>query len=327
MSDDSRSLPIVLLVHRSERADTLVGPLAAVLAEPLEDPFAPEVVAVPTQGVERWVAQRLSHVLGANAGEAGVCANVLFPSPAAVVSDAMGEALGEARGEDPWAVDRLTWAVLDVIDACRSEAWCVGVDRYLSPAADGSARDRRLGFARRLATRFNAYGTQRPDILTAWAAGQGVDGTGAMVPPELAWQPQLWRRVRKAVDAPSPAERLATAVKALRDSPSATRLPQRVSVLGATRNDRKPREIPFWSVSVIISVMTVLAAAIIIRHGVFTWWLGWPASGVALFVIAYAGDRIRSGVGAIHRKVKTTTASRDENPFPRHRGQLSGLRG
>ena len=74
-----------LTVHRAERADALAAALAELLAEPAADPFASEVVAVPAQGVERWLAQRLSHHLGAAAGRGdGVCAGVTFPSPAAV---------------------------------------------------------------------------------------------------------------------------------------------------------------------------------------------------------------------------------------------------
>ncbi|MFZ0158956.1 MAG: hypothetical protein WAL50_08010 [Kineosporiaceae bacterium] len=79
--------------------------------------------------------------------------------------------------------------------------------------------------------------------------------------------------------------------------------------------DRKVRKIPFWSVGVVISVMTILAVAIIVRHGASTWWLVWPACGVVLFVTVYVGDRIRSGAVAVHRKIKTMTASRDETPF------------
>ena len=54
--------------------------------------LAPDVVAVPTRGVERWLAQRLSHRLGTAPGRGdGVCAGVDFRSPRslfAVVSGA-----------------------------------------------------------------------------------------------------------------------------------------------------------------------------------------------------------------------------------------------
>ncbi|RPF28521.1 hypothetical protein [Georgenia muralis] len=50
--------------------------------EPPEEPFTTDVVAVPTRGVERWLAQRLSYHLGAGPdGEPRVCANVTLASP------------------------------------------------------------------------------------------------------------------------------------------------------------------------------------------------------------------------------------------------------
>src|SRR4051812_5016189 len=70
----------MLLIHRAERTDRLVDALSALLEHPLDDPFAAEVVGVPSRGVERWLAQRLSHRLGTGRGKDGVCANVVFPS-------------------------------------------------------------------------------------------------------------------------------------------------------------------------------------------------------------------------------------------------------
>src|SRR5947208_13022938 len=80
---------LVLHVHRAERADALADALTTILLEPLEDPFAPEVVAVPTRGMERWLTQRMSTRLGASRGGAdGVCANVEFPFPGTLVRHA-----------------------------------------------------------------------------------------------------------------------------------------------------------------------------------------------------------------------------------------------
>src|SRR4051812_35541918 len=50
-----------------------------------------------------------------------------------------------------------------------------------------------------------------------------------------AWQAELWRRLRVAVDHPGPAEQLAAATKELRRRPEASELPGRISVFGATR--------------------------------------------------------------------------------------------
>ena len=100
----------MLHIHRAERADGLVDALAALLAEPPPDPFAPELVAVPTRGMERWLTQRMSARLGASAGRAdGVCANVEFPSPRRLVRDAVAAASGIEPEEDPWLPERMVW--------------------------------------------------------------------------------------------------------------------------------------------------------------------------------------------------------------------------
>ena len=83
----------MLHIHRSESPDALVDALGGLLAQPAGDPFAPEIVAVPAKGVERWLAQRLSHRLGAGPGGAGVCANVRFPAPDRLLDEALAAAV------------------------------------------------------------------------------------------------------------------------------------------------------------------------------------------------------------------------------------------
>jgi len=229
-------------VHTSERADVLVDALAELLAEvpPGSDPFAREVVAVPTRGVERWVAQRLSHRLGASPDdEGGVCARIDFDPPTRLVRDAVAAATGTSRDDDPWEPERLVWHVLRAVDdaVAAGTSWAAPLARHVT---DEGGRDdvragRRLRLAQRLAGAFTAYAAQRPSLVVAWAAGRDDDGTGAPLPADLAWQAPLWRAVRTAVDAPSPAELLADATRLLRADPDRVDLPARLSVLGPSR--------------------------------------------------------------------------------------------
>src|SRR3712207_6415161 len=161
--------PTVLRLHRSERADALVAPLARVLAQPPADPFAVDVVAVPTRGVERWLAQRLSHHLGTGpGGEGGIAANIRFDSPGRLLDDVAHAALGTGHTaeDDPWNRDRLTWHLLTVIDACAHEEWCTPLGRHLGidGGADDLRRGRRMQAAAHLAALFTSYGSQRPEI-------------------------------------------------------------------------------------------------------------------------------------------------------------------
>lgn len=85
----------MFVVHRAESGTVLAEELARLLADPLDDPFAPEIVAVPAKGVERWLTQRLSLRLGTSRLDGiapidGVCANVVFPSPRKLLEDTVG---------------------------------------------------------------------------------------------------------------------------------------------------------------------------------------------------------------------------------------------
>ncbi|MEJ2862776.1 exodeoxyribonuclease V subunit gamma [Actinomycetospora flava] len=210
----------MLHVHRAERADRLVEALADVLADPLDDPFEPELVAVPTRGIERWLAQRLAHRLGVTGGDDGVCANVVFPSPAEVVARVLA-----IPDDDPWRPERLVWPLLETIDDCAEEPWCAPLGTFLGVVGDttGTRRGRRFAAARHLARLFTRYADHRPALVRAWAAG---DDAGT--PDDLRWQPELWRRLRARLDATSPAETVAHIAP-----PQG--FPERLSLFGATR--------------------------------------------------------------------------------------------
>ena len=228
----SDSMPLIL--HRATRADLLADALADLLKTPLPDPFAGELVLVPARGVERWLSQRLSHHLGDGGLGDGVCAGVDFRSPHALVAEVTG-----TRDEDPWAPDVLVWPLLEVLDEHAGEPWCVTLDRHLGRGVDGEEgehrRGRRYAVARRLAGLFASYATQRPALLAAWEQGDDADGAGGQIAPDLVWQPELWRHLTHAVDAPTPSERHVQVLAALASGPESTDLPSRFSLFGHTR--------------------------------------------------------------------------------------------
>jgi exodeoxyribonuclease V gamma subunit len=159
-------------VHRAERTDLLAGGLGALLATPLADPFAEELVLVPARGVERWLSQRLSHVLGRRArddssGADGVCAGVAFRSPGSLIAELTGTV-----DDDPWSPDALVWSVLDVIDSSLDQPWCQTLAAHLGHFDTGEEavlrQGRRFATARRIAGLFASYAAQRPQLLTGW---------------------------------------------------------------------------------------------------------------------------------------------------------------
>ena len=225
-------------LHRAERTDLLAQGLGELLATPPDDPFGMDLVLVPARGVERWLSQRLSHLLGATRGNDGVCAAVQFRSPRSLIAELTG--LGP-DDHDPWSPDALTWPLLRVIDdalaADAGQPWCAALAAHLGATAEGEEaelrRGRRYAVARRIAGLFASYGYQRPALLADWAAGRDTDGAGDPLPKDLSWQPILWRRLVDQVRASPPDERHRDTVTRLRAG--ALDLPQRLSLFGHTR--------------------------------------------------------------------------------------------
>ncbi len=224
----------MLSVHRAERADALVDALGELLAAPPDDPFAAEVVAVPTRGMERWLTQRLSTQLGTATGRSdGVCANVTFPSPRRLVGDVVAAASGIDPDTDPWLAERIVWPLLEVIEDTVTQPWLRVLAAHLGAdpeAPDATRQARRLSSVRHIAELFDRYARHRPEMLLAWAAGDDVG-----VPADARWQPELWRRLRERVGVADPATRLERACARLVEEPGLSDLPERFSLFGLTR--------------------------------------------------------------------------------------------
>jgi exodeoxyribonuclease V gamma subunit len=219
---------MVFHLHRAERTDLLADGLGALLANPPTDPFAEDLVLVPARGVERWLSQRLSHVLGRRPGGGdGVCAAVAFRSPASLIAEVTGTV-----DDDPWSPEAMAWPLLEVIDNSLDEPWCATLATHLGHFHTGEEAElrkgRRYAVARRLAGLFASYARQRPRLLIDWSDGNACD-----LDEDLRWQPQLWRALVERVEADPPHLRHQKTVARLREGPSD--LPPRLSLFGHTR--------------------------------------------------------------------------------------------
>ena len=288
----------MLYLHRSSRADNLVEALGDVLAEPLDDPLAREVVAVPTRGVERWLSQRLSLRLGARAGASdGVCANIDFPSPATLLwtaTAAAGGLSGAGPGDDPWAPGHAVWPLLQLVDEYMDEAFLGPLADHLR-ASSGSAPTppRRFAAVRHIAELYERYAVHRPRMVMEWLAA-----TGDQVGPDEAWQAELWRRLRSRLASPGPAERFEMAAGG--SGPQLLALPSRISVFGLTR-------LPASHVKVLKSISTHRDVHLFLLH----------PSGVLWDKVWAASPHPRAGLG----RAQDTTAEVPANPLLRSWGR------
>ncbi|WP_347354439.1 exodeoxyribonuclease V subunit gamma [Intrasporangium sp.] len=222
-------------LHRADRPEELAAAFGALLRSSPPDVFAPEVVVVAARGMERWLAQQLSHTLGATRGDDGVCAGLQILAPQSLV----GMLLGRDR-DDPWQPDRLVWPTLTAIDELVGTTHFESLTRHLGagpeirddPTAEWERKarqSRRYAVARRIAGLFASYARERPQLLADWEAGSdpggaagrppdgttpapdatnpAPDATTATTPTpdtttalgDFVWQPILWRRVVELV--------------------------------------------------------------------------------------------------------------------------------
>lgn len=202
----------MLHVHRSDRADGLIDALRALFADPPADPFAAEVICVPTRGMERWLTQQLSTRIG-------ICANVDFPFPRAVLGGAVAAASGIDPADDPWLPERMVWPLLEVVGAALGEPFLQPLAGHLQA---GGAR--RFAAVRHLADLFDRYALHRPELVLGWSAGEGTH-----------WQAELWRRLQTRIAVADPAARVQAACARLEADPAVVELPPRLSLFGLTR--------------------------------------------------------------------------------------------
>ncbi len=190
--------------------DLLVDDLVEVLARPFADPFVPEVVAVPGDGVRAWLVHRLAERLGTPG--AGVVANIEFVYPAEVVR----RALGDRDTASAWGVGPLTWVIHAVLHE------------------HGETLGQQPGLlrARAIADLFDRYTLHRPAMVTAWGAGRDVDAADQALSPGHLWQPRLWRMVRDRLGGISDVERTARAAIDLAVGRLEPQLPERVVLFG-----------------------------------------------------------------------------------------------
>ena len=166
----------MLFIDRAERADVLAYALARLLVRPRPDPFATDLVAVPTRGIERWLAQTLATRLGSGgAAQDGVCANISFPSPQGLVRDTLAKATGLEPEHDPWRRERTSWGLprklrthcgLPGVRSGRCDSFSgpgEWVDGAMTSRDAGSRRSRSFGAAG--ADRLPGEGYELPDVI------------------------------------------------------------------------------------------------------------------------------------------------------------------
>lgn len=198
-----------LYVHRSNRMERLVEALARVVAEPLQDPLAAELIVVEGRGMERWLARELAEHFS-------VWANAEFPFPRRFI-DRLLRAASHDDTADPYAPEQLRWSIAAALVDRLQQTHFAPLERYLDDASDIG---KLLALSERIGSVFDKYIVFRPDLVARWERGQ-----------DDHWQAHLWRALVAQLGNDHQASRAAAFRRAVAEL-DASALPQRVSLFG-----------------------------------------------------------------------------------------------
>ncbi|MGA1302886.1 MAG: exodeoxyribonuclease V subunit gamma [Cyanobium sp.] len=192
----------MLTLYRSNRAEVLVQLLAAQLRHPPPAPLEPVQVVVNTWPTSRWLGEALALHLG------GIAAHLRFPFPGSHLRRVVQLLLNDGEGTeqeaeaDPWRAIHLVWSVLEDLPWIASEPEGDLLRLWLLRQPSHGRVDLPIWqLARAIADAFDDYALYRPELLSHWDAGRDLGITGEGLPPQLLWQPKLYRRLRERLSA------------------------------------------------------------------------------------------------------------------------------
>jgi exodeoxyribonuclease V gamma subunit len=205
-----------MFVHRSNQSERLVDELCAVVRVPQRDPFAPELIAVQSKGMERWLALELSARLP-------LWANAQYPFPRRLLDQLFDLVLQEDPARRaPFAEHGLLWSIAARLPAHLHEPAFAKVARYLADDRDGALR---IALSARIARVLDDYAVYRPELLRGWEQQRDRE--------DAEFEAVLWRSLVAAHGREHRAARAERCVAALRAGafqPDA--LPQRLCLFG-----------------------------------------------------------------------------------------------
>lgn len=203
-------------VHRSNRTESLVDSLAAVVQTPVGRWNDPQWIAVQGRGMERWLAQQLADRLGVWA-----CPGFLFP--AELMETLLPRSPDQNADHSVYRPDALRLAIHGLLPELLDHEVFTPLRRYLE-AQQGSS-DARLALADRIARTFDRYLVFRPDLILHWNGRRPAQSKPVAAHPHAAWQRMLWRALEERLGSDHLAGRVATA---LEETPGWSSAPQRV---------------------------------------------------------------------------------------------------
>ena len=203
--------------------ETLIEPLATLLAVPVDNPLEPDVIMVQHQGMQHWLSMKL-----AEHPDRQISMNLEFPLPVQHFWTLIRTILGPDKvpEQSPWRREVLVWRLDELLasDAIRTDPDFAEPSRYWQNQSPGQQALRRFQLAEQLADLFEQYLMYRPDWIADWDQGKTNSNDR-----NAQWQARLWQILAKG-NADHPVALIRQALAQLHDP--AEPLPERLFLFG-----------------------------------------------------------------------------------------------
>ena len=151
-------------VYYGNKLEALADECAKLLKEPLDDPFAREIVVVQSKDMERWLSLQIS-------ARHGVCMHIDFLYPNAFLDMLFSSFPGGRYEPRHFSAEVMTWKIMRILpELIISEHETFnGIAHYLD---DSIARELKLyQLSRIIADLFDQYTLYRPELIKSWEQG------------------------------------------------------------------------------------------------------------------------------------------------------------
>src|SRR5262249_35479 len=118
-----------LRLYTSNRLENLAESLADRVRQPLESPFAPEIIVVQSQGMARGLKLQLAQ-------RHGVCSNFQFPFPRAFSYQVFRAALPSLPKEAGYEPEDLVWRIMGLLPSFLDQSGFEALKNYLGGEND-----------------------------------------------------------------------------------------------------------------------------------------------------------------------------------------------
>jgi exodeoxyribonuclease V gamma subunit len=222
-----------LRLYTSNRMEILAQKLAELLRTPLSSPLEKEVIVVQSRGMERWVRMELARYHG-------ICANVQFPFPNAIIQEIYSRVFKDLRDDPIYDPVIMTWKIMGLLPSCAKMPGFEAIRFYLEKRGNHL---KWFQLSRRIADIFDQYLVYRPEMILDWEEGK-----------ENHWEALLWRKLVEGREKNHRAALKKTFLEMIRRrAVGAGSLPKRISIFGISTLPPYHMEI-FGAISKLIEV-------------------------------------------------------------------------